>query len=402
MPYLIEVSICSVLFFLPFIYFFKGRTPVKNIQNEIDIEKTISFEEIIFAIYLLGFVINIFLIFKGLLTLKKLVRDAERKNEDGITQLYVSGNIPVSSFIKYIFIPSNRVKSISQYELKHERCHIDQGHSFDILFIEFAKSVLWFNPIVYLIKIELRAIHEYLADDHCIKLFGQVKYESFLIDQLIVSQQPSFVHTFNSLFKQRIQMMHSTRKISKWKYLFILPVVLIGIALFSLSSYTVIDYEKTGFTEGRDTIIPSEIRLTSFIDTVITFDPDTGKESALIIDRKITYSDQVNSSSIDTVTVFDPATGSETVHVIERENKKMVLDTITIVNSISGDQQTIIVPSNEEKGVNLILTSTEAIDTITTFDPITYKETQVSYNTVTGEIDTIYKDRGPNKVIIKN
>ncbi|HEY3383451.1 MAG TPA: M56 family metallopeptidase [Vicinamibacterales bacterium] len=46
----------------------------------------------------------------------------------------------------------------------HERTHIRQGHSPDILLIQCAAIGQWFNPFIWLYKTALRELHEYLAD----------------------------------------------------------------------------------------------------------------------------------------------------------------------------------------------------------------------------------------------
>ncbi|MCE7995095.1 MAG: M56 family metallopeptidase [Roseivirga sp.] len=66
--------------------------------------------------------------------------------------------------------------------LVHEEAHIQQRHSYDILFIEFLACLCWFNPIVYLTKKAIRLNHEFLADEVTISKTGAlVRYQNILI-----------------------------------------------------------------------------------------------------------------------------------------------------------------------------------------------------------------------------
>jgi len=409
MPYLIEVSLCSLLFIAIYLLFFKGKknhfgnrafilgslvmsfaipilniplwpeyitvTPLENIpSDEITGQRPISdglnYLLIITAIYLVGLIYNLFIFLTGLFQIRSVVKSGNKKKEQNLIKVITSKEHPLSSFLHYIFIPDHRSKDISEYELSHEQCHINQKHSWDILLIELVKSTLWFNPAIYIFRKELRTIHEYLADDFCIKKFGQNEYQEFLIQQILATQRPTLVHTFNSLLKQRIQMMNTNNTISKWRYLLAFPIILSCLALFSFKSYPVVEYEKNEITLVQDTIIP-KMRLSSFIDTIITFDPVTGKETVEVVERKITYADNIEDDKI--------------------------YDTLTLIHSISGERNTFVLATEDNKGVNLEVKSENAIDTVTVFDPHTYFETQVAINTLTGKVDTIYKDRSFKK-----
>lgn len=67
------------------------------------------------------------------------------------------------SFFKILVVD----KELPQAEtiINHEKVHIRQWHSADIILIELAAIINWFNPIVYLYKKEIRHIHEFTADE---------------------------------------------------------------------------------------------------------------------------------------------------------------------------------------------------------------------------------------------
>ena len=71
------------------------------------------------------------------------------------------------SFMNKIFVNKTQFQNegIADEILEHEAVHIKQKHSLDILFIEFVNCLIWFNPVVYLIKRNIKLNHEYLADE---------------------------------------------------------------------------------------------------------------------------------------------------------------------------------------------------------------------------------------------
>ena len=43
--------------------------------------------------------------------------------------------------------------------------HIQQLHTFDIIFIELASIVFWFNPLMKYLKRSIQEIHEFIVDE---------------------------------------------------------------------------------------------------------------------------------------------------------------------------------------------------------------------------------------------
>lgn len=74
---------------------------------------------------------------------------------------------PAFAFGSSIFL-SKQQAQLSQQEqqqvLAHEMAHVQFGHTWDVLFYELLSAVLWFHPALWLLKQELRDVHEYQAD----------------------------------------------------------------------------------------------------------------------------------------------------------------------------------------------------------------------------------------------
>ena len=137
----------------------------------------------------------------------------------------------------------------------HEKVHMRQWHSADIIFIELAAIVNWFNPVMYLYKKEIRHIHEFIADEEAATLMDSKSDYAMLLFSNTLGVDPLHLSNnfFNkSLLKRRILMLHKNRSRSTglWKYgfsapLFILMLIVSAAAASSENNLLSIDSERT-------------------------------------------------------------------------------------------------------------------------------------------------------------
>ena len=114
----------------------------------------------------------------------------------------------------------------------HEKVHMRQWHSADIIFIELAAIVNWFNPVMYLYKKEIRHIHEFIADEEAARLMQSKSDYAMLLFSNTLGVDPLHLSNnfFNkSLLKRRILMLHKNRSRSTglWKYGFSAPLFIL-------------------------------------------------------------------------------------------------------------------------------------------------------------------------------
>ncbi|WP_437823854.1 M56 family metallopeptidase [Tenacibaculum mesophilum] len=133
------------------------------------------------------------------------------------------------SFFNYIFlgndIPSQKREKIIQHELVHS----DQKHTIDLLFFEFLKIVMWFNPMVYVYQNRISLVHEYISDAIASKSDKKENYINHLLADIFQVEHISFINQFykHSLIKKRIIMMTKTqsKKVKQLKYLLLIPLL---------------------------------------------------------------------------------------------------------------------------------------------------------------------------------
>ena len=120
--------------------------------------------------------------------------------------------------------------------ITHEIAHINQWHSVDVLFLELLNIFLWFSPPIYWYKKSLRAVHEYLADAYVLRDTKKKQYGQLLIQQVQSGMQIALAnHFIHSQLKKRITMMtrNKSRRKELMRYLPALPLLLLMVLVFS-------------------------------------------------------------------------------------------------------------------------------------------------------------------------
>jgi len=178
--------------------------------------------------YLIGVILFSIKLFIQLFQIGRLIRQNKVIPEGKIKLVILDRELSPFSFLNYIFVSKN-LQNTPGWEkmLEHERQHIRQGHTFDVLLLEIIAVVQWFNPFFWMFRRALRENHEFLADQAVIS-HGTAPswYKQILINQY-VGDQIVIANNFNySLIKIRIKMMSKmkSRKIANVK-------VLVGIVL---------------------------------------------------------------------------------------------------------------------------------------------------------------------------
>ncbi len=123
--------------------------------------------------------------------------------------------------------------------LLHEKIHIQQRHSLDIIIAELVLVLQWFNPFAWLYRTELENNLEFLTDDAVLE-HKEVEKQSYQMSLLKVSAPHlslGITTNYNqSLLKKRIVMMNSKRSNIHimWKYFFLVP--LFGVLACALNN----------------------------------------------------------------------------------------------------------------------------------------------------------------------
>lgn len=151
----------------------------------------------------------------------------------------ITGDKAPCSFGNNIFINPEKYEWETYNQiLLHEKIHIEQKHTIDLLLAEVVLVFQWFNPFAWQWRKALETNLEFLTDDQMLQ-HDTVERESYQFSLLKVAapQFPlSLTTNYNqSLLKKRIIMMNSKKSNvhTTWKYFFLVPLMVLFACLFN-------------------------------------------------------------------------------------------------------------------------------------------------------------------------
>ena len=185
----------------------------------------------LFWIYWFGVaVFGISFLFQVMLLLGRALRNPFI--QDGPYRIIeVTGDKAPCSFANYIFINPEKYEWETYNQiLLHEKVHIRQRHTVDIIISELVLIFQWFNPFAWIYRREIESNLEFLTDDQLMQK-EKVDKQSYQLSLVKVSAPHlplSLTTNYNqSILKKRIAMMNTKRSNlhTAWKYFFLLPVL---------------------------------------------------------------------------------------------------------------------------------------------------------------------------------
>lgn len=195
-----------------------------------------SWNDILIWVYGSGLAVTLTRLFWGLSRLANLViRNPKGRLPDGAVLVYTEKTRLPFSFFHWIFVPYHFEDQPGfKNMLHHERAHVLERHSIDVMLMEMLCVVLWFHPLAHWYRKSLRNVHEYLADAAAVQDTNRRQYGHLLLLQA-QGNLPALAHHFlQSPLRQRIVML--TRENSApgkvWKYALALPLVALFLLAF--------------------------------------------------------------------------------------------------------------------------------------------------------------------------
>lgn len=248
------------------------------------VEKTSSVHALSQTIFWLYLVIALISLLKVLFDFANLLFLIVRHRNKGSRIIRFTG-LRTSGFsaMGYIFINTLLNPEDEDEIIRHEQNHLKQNHFLDIILIEIVKTLQWFNPAVYMFNRSLRAIHEYQADEKCLKSgVSIVRYQSLLLNQIFKSGTFNLTNSFTnpSLLKKRMLMMtrKRTSPFANSKIILVIPVI--AILFISVSASKTENATQINQQPAEKTIIDeSNIKPFIKVDQMPEF---PGGESALL------------------------------------------------------------------------------------------------------------------------
>lgn len=200
----------------------------------------------------------------------RVIRRGRRERlDDGTILVRLPQRVTPFSWGRYVVISEEDLAENGPAILTHERAHIRLHHSVDLLVTDLAGCLQWFNPAMWLLRRELRAIHEYEADAAVLASGVDAKsYQMLLIRKAVGGRWYSVANSLNhSKLKNRITMMlrkKSSRR-TEARALLLLPLAGLALGAFAETRYVV----PAAYKDTQNRITKNEMRVEIGLDTMI-------------------------------------------------------------------------------------------------------------------------------------
>ena len=242
---------CLLLsFIVPFIHLTGGTNPTVNmvrqavqlpeimIDGNRNEQSTWNLGNIMICIYIIGVVAIFFMTVVQTSSLILRMRKCEQTT-DNKGNIIVLTDYAISPFclFHYIVMSHDDYTNNRGFILTHEQEHIRLHHYIDLIVLQLATIIQWFNPFVWLIGKNLKAIHEFEVDEAVLnKGIDATQYQQFLVIKAVGNRLQPFANNLNKeSLKRRIIMMNQ-KKSNRWmmlKALFVIPVTTLAVSVFA-------------------------------------------------------------------------------------------------------------------------------------------------------------------------
>lgn len=184
---------------------------------------------IISTVYFAGFIIVLGSNIASYMRLYALLHKSQAADMDGIKVLTADMDMPSFSWGRYIVISRADLES-NPAIYTHEKMHIKCRHSIDLMLHSLISMIHWFNPLVWVARMELKMLHEYEADELTLKTgINPAQYQLLLVKKTVDSQQFQMANGFyHSKLKNRIIMINK-KKTNRWMrlaYVICIPAII--------------------------------------------------------------------------------------------------------------------------------------------------------------------------------
>lgn len=215
--------------------------------------KTNYLPYIVWSIYATGVLIFGINFFRNLYKLNFKIKSNPKQRYNQFTHVLLKDLIVPHTFFNYIFFNKSKFEAneIPEEVFWHEQTHASQKHSIDVVFIEALQVLLWFNPLIYIIKHFIKLNHEFLADQGVLrKGINTNTYQEIILAFSSNATQPQLANAINySLIKKRFTVMKTqTTTRGVWlRSLILLP--LLAFMLYSFSDTKVVEKDIAKATD---------------------------------------------------------------------------------------------------------------------------------------------------------
>lgn len=226
---------------------------------------------ILLAVYLLGTAIVSLFSLSSLISLSRIIRKGEHRKSNGF-RIILAYDVKYSPFSigKTIVMSPKDYAESGGLILLHEESHIRLKHYVDLIIAQLFCTFQWFNPAAWLMRSELREVHEFQADASVKNTSGVDirEYQFLLIKKAGGMKYPHLANSLNhSNLKKRIIMMLNKKDKTAGSYLrplVILPALAAALLVMDIPAVAAV-LDGAG---NADMAIESREAVTGTVETM--------------------------------------------------------------------------------------------------------------------------------------
>ena len=170
-----------------------GIAPEQLQGHIIEADSTTRWKSAILWIYMAGVAAILLFIIGAFIRLLGIIRGG-RHIKSGSYTLILLADSPLAPFswLRYIVMPLKDYNESGPAIITHEQAHLRLGHWADLLMADAICALMWYNPASWLMRRELRNIHEYQADRAVLRAGADARqYQILLIKKAAGQRFPS-------------------------------------------------------------------------------------------------------------------------------------------------------------------------------------------------------------------
>lgn len=222
------------------------------------------------------------------------------------------------SWCCYIVMSRSDFETSGEVITLHETRHLDARHWVDLLLAQLVAIFQWYNPAAWLMREELKTVHEFQADEAVIRSGTDPRqYQMLLIKKAVGARFPSLANSLNhSKLKKRVTMMYKTKSsvARRLRAMAIIPAGALALLVTNLpavasvlsdasaAELTVPGNKVTENTPQRQTVQSMSVQLKGDIAEVT--DGNTGTKIITLGKTGDAASSQAADASTTNVTVY--------------------------------------------------------------------------------------------------
>ena len=261
---------------------------------ELGVDYIALLKDVAVLVFLVGVAFMLVRLAVGIYSVWRLIHSGQMSViEEDVTLTVVDSLSSPFSWFGHIVASKSDVDQYRDMIITHELAHIRLRHSLDVLAVDLALCLWWFNPALWLLRRELQSLHEYQADEAVLNRGVDAKtYQMLLIKRAVGSRLHSVANCLNhSNLKNRITMMCKNQS-SRWaatKALLVVPMVAVALSAFATTEY-----------------VPREVQ-NKVTENSVNLQDEEKPNPVVVIDGKVVAYDEMNKlnpNTIDKMEVF--------------------------------------------------------------------------------------------------